>query len=295
MTELFAYAFMQRAFLAGVLIALTAGLLGTFMVQRRLSFLGDGLAHAAFGGMGIGAFVIVTSGLLASGGALLRNPMWIALPISLLVGLAIAYVKQRTDLSSDTTIGVFFAVSVAVGVLFFSRIPPDTPLGFDVMDLLFGSILAVRPAELVFIAVTAAVACLILVTAWGKLAYATFDEELARTDGIHVRRLEYLLFAVAAAVVAVSSVVVGIVLMAAYLVIPAATARLMSLTLIGATVKAMVIGVVTTVAGIALSFLIDAPTGSTIILSQALLFVVAMVVRTRLSPRSPGVNARRLE
>lgn len=103
MTELFAYAFMQRAFLAGVLIALTAGLLGTFMVQRRLSFLGDGLAHAAFGGMGIGAFVIVTSGLLASGGALLRNPMWIALPISLLVGLAIAYVKQRTDLSSDTT------------------------------------------------------------------------------------------------------------------------------------------------------------------------------------------------
>jgi len=281
MSEILGYAFMQRALLAGVLIALTSGLLGTLMVQRRLSFLGDGLAHAAFGGMGIGAFVIVTSGLLASSGPLLRNPLWIALPISLLAGLGIAYVKQRTELSSDTAIGVFFAVSVALGVLFFSRIPPDTPLGFDVIDLLFGSILAVRSTELGIIALTSVAACLVLAATWGKLAYATFDEELARTDGVPARRLEYLLFAVAAAVVAVSSVVVGIVLMAAYLVIPAATARLVSLTLIGATVKAMVIGAVTTVTGVITSFLIDAPTGSTIILSQALLFVVAMGLRRR--------------
>jgi len=279
--EVLGFAFMQRALLAGVLVALMSGVLGTFVVQRRLSFLGDGLAHAAFGGMGIGALAVVSAGLLQSGAGWLRHPLWIALPFALLTALGIAYVRDRTDLSSDTAIGVFFAVAVALGVLAFSRIPPDVHLGFNVMDLLFGSILAVRSTELAAIAVAAAVVVAALGAVWGQLAYATFDDELARTDGVRARALEYLLFALAAVVVAVSAVVVGIVLMAAYLVIPGAAARLWSRSLAGTSLRAVAIGVVTTVTGVIGSFFLDAPTGSAIILSQAVVFVAAVISRRR--------------
>lgn len=279
--EILGFAFMQRALAAGLLVALMSGLLGTFVVQRRLSFLGDGLAHSAFGGMGIGALAVVTFGVVEAGGGWLRHPLWVALPFALLTALGIAYVRDRTDLSSDTAIGVFFAVAVALGVLAFSRIPPDVNLGFNVMDLLFGSILAVRTTELAAIVVAAVVVIATLGFVWGRLAYATFDDELARTDGVRARRLEYLLFVLAAVVVAVSAVVVGIVLMAAYLVIPAAAARLWSRSLAGTSVRAVAIGMSTTLVGVVASFYLDAPTGSAIILTQAAVFVAAIVLRRR--------------
>jgi zinc transport system permease protein len=277
--DLLRYPFMQRAILAGVLIAVMCALLGVFIVQRRLSFLGDGLAHAAFGGMGIGAFVIVGSGLIDAGGGagLFRNPLIVAVPFSLLTGLAIAWTRDRTQLSSDTAIGVFFAVSVALGVLFFSAIPPDVNIGFNVMDILFGSILAVRGAELTVIAVVAVLSVTALGLTWSALGYATFDDELARTDGIATRRLEYGLFAVAAVVIAVSAVVVGVILMAAYLVIPAAAARLWARSLISMTAFAVIIGVSTTLVGVAASYLFDVPTGAAIILTQALVFLAAAI------------------
>ncbi len=279
--QVLAFPFMQRAAAAGAMIAVMCALLGVFVVQRRLSFLGDGLAHAAFGGMGIGAFVIVSSGALAQGGALLRNPLWVAVPFALLTGLGIAWVRDRTELSSDPAIGVFFAVSVALGVLFFSRIPPDVNIGVNVMDLLFGSILAVRTTELTIIAVVAVIATTLLLALWGRLAYATFDDELARTDGVRSRLLEYLLFGLAAVVITVSATVVGIILMAAYLVIPAAAARIWARSMASMTLLAVLIGVSTTLAGVALSYLFDLPTGSAIILTQALVFVVAAFTQRR--------------
>lgn len=275
LSAVFGYTFMQRALLAGCMIAVASGLVGTFVVQRRLSFLGDGLAHAVFGGMGVGAFVLVSAGLLGSSRSFLHYPMLIALPVAVGTGLLITFVKRRTVLSSDTTIGVFFALAVAVGLFFFTRIPVDTPLGFDVMDLLFGSILAVGAVDLSMIAGVAAVAVLVLTLYWGRLAYATFDEELAQADGVNTAHAEYTLVATTAAVVAVSSVVVGIVLMTAYLVIPAAAARLVSLTLLGTTIRAVIIGVTTTAAGLVASFLVDAPSSSVLIMFQAALFGVA--------------------
>lgn len=277
--DAFAFTFMQRALLAGSLIAVASGLLGTFVVQRRLAYLGDGLAHAAFGGTGVGAFVLVAAGQYGARSEFLRHPLLIALPAALATGLLITYVKRRTQLSSDTTIGVFLAVAVAVGLFFFTRIPVDTPLGFDIMDVLFGSILAVGRVDLIAIAAITALAGAVLARAWGKLAYATFDEELARSDGVNTARLEYLLVGTTAAAVAASSVVVGVVLMTAYLVIPAATARLGSLTLLGMTVKAVAIGVATTGAGLLGAFLFDAPTSSMLILMQAGVFGVVAVGR----------------
>lgn len=267
--------FFQRAVIAGILIAVMSGVLGVFVVQRRLAFLGDGLAHAAFGGMGIGAYVIVTSGLIGSSVALLQHPLWIALPFSLLAALVIAALRKRTRLSSDTAIGVSFAVSVALGVMFFSLIPPDVNLGVSVLDLLFGSILGVRRGDLLAISIVAALAVAALLAAWGRLSYATFDDELARSDGVRTGALELALYLLAAVVIAVSASVVGIVLMAAYLVIPAAAARLLAPTLARMTLLSVALGVTSTVAGLALSFYLDVPSGATIVLTQAALFVPA--------------------
>ncbi len=273
--------FMQRALVAGVLIAVATGMLGVFVVQRRLSFLGDGLAHAAFGGMGIGAFTVVATGLVGSGLALLRDPIWIAVPFSLLAAWAIYLLRRRTDLSSDTAIGISFAVTVALGVMFFSLIPPDVNLGVSLMDLLFGSILGVRAVDLALIGVVTLLALAATALSWGRMAYATFDDELARSDGVDTARLELLLYLLAAVVIAVSAVVVGVILMAAYLVIPAATARLLARTLAQMTLLTAVLGVVATLVGLFASFQLDVPSGSTIVLVQALIFVAAAIARRR--------------
>lgn len=270
------YAFFQRALLGGMLTAVATGMLGVFVVQRGLAYLGNGLAHASFGGLALGALVAS----LTSAQGVLREPLWIALPFTIVVAVSIAYVRDRTRLSSDTAIGVFFAVSVALGILFLSLIPPDENV-IDVWHLLFGSILAVGPRELVFIAVMAAVTVAVLTATWGRLAYATFDEELAQSDGVRVRRLEYGLFILAAVAVVVSAQVVGIILLAAYLIIPAASARLLSISLLQMTALSVGIGVVTTVVGLLVSYLADVPSGATIVLLQAALFAATALLSRR--------------
>ena len=274
--SLFELAFMQRALIAGACIAVVAGVLGTFVVQRGLAFLGDGLAHAAFGGIALGAFVAATFG----NSALLEEPLLVAVPFTLAVALGIAWVRDRTSLSSDVAIGVFFAVSVALGVLFISIIPPERNV-VDVWHLLFGSILAVGRDELPVIVAVTGFTLVLLIVLWPKLGYATFDSDLARSDGVRVRALEYGLFATAAMIVVVSAQVIGIVLMAAYLVIPAAAARLVARSLYSMTLLAVTIGLMSTVGGLVASYLADIPSGSTIILTQAALFLLATSLQRR--------------
>lgn len=271
---LFSFAFMQRALAAGLMIAVMGGIAGTFLVQRGLSFLGDGLAHASFGGIAVGAFAAALTGERG----LLQYPLTLALPFTVLVALGIAFVRDRTRLGSDTVIGVFFAVTMAFAVLVISFIPPDRS-AVDLYSLLFGSILAVGATDLMLISAVFLLSTVTLCLLWPRLAYATFDSELAQTDGVRVRLLEYVLFVLAAAIVVVSAQVVGVVLMAAYLVIPAASGRLIARSLAGMTLWAIVFGLVSTAAGLVLSFVIDVPSGSVIILSQALIFVVAALLR----------------
>ena len=272
--HLFSFAFMQRALIAGLAIAVMSGIVGTFVVQRGLSFLGDGLAHASFGGIALGALVAA----LTEGSGLLQHPLTLAVPFTLLVALGIAFVRDRTQLGSDTVIGVFFAVTVALAVLFVSIVPPERS-SVDVFSLLFGSILAVSATDLMVILAVFVLSVTSLCLLWSRLSYATFDSELAHTDGVPVRLLEYVLFALAALIVVVSAQVVGVVLMAAYLVIPAAAARLSSRSLASMTLRAVGIGLVSTVAGLLMSYWFDVPSGSVIILSQALLFVIAALFR----------------
>lgn len=262
MLEVLSLSFIQRALVAGVIVAAIAGFLGSFVVQRRLSFLGDGLAHAAFAGVAL-------SLLLGAG------PLVVAVPFAILVALGITWVREKSSLGEDTAIGIFFAFSVALGVLFMSLRKGYTA---DALSYLFGSILAVTSADLwaTFVMLLVAAATL---PRWKDWAYATFDRELALADRLPVLGHDYLLSALVAGVTVMAVKVVGIVLIPAFLVIPAATARLATGTFSRMTLVAVVLGVGSTVVGLVVSYLLDIPSGSTIVLVQVGGFLAALFLR----------------
>ncbi|MCS7193523.1 MAG: metal ABC transporter permease [Meiothermus sp.] len=262
MLEALQLPFMQRALLAGLLVGGLASYLGVMVVQRRLSFLGDGLAHAAFAGVALGLL-------------LHQEPLWVAIPFAVGVSLAITWVRERSSLSDDTAIGIFFAMSAALGVLFMSLRQGFAP---DAVAYLFGSILTVTPTDL-WVMGLVALGVAALLPLWPDWAYATFDRELALADRRPVLLHDYLLAALIALVVVVSVKVVGIVLMAAFIVIPAAIARLLSQTFAAMTLGAVGIGAFSVLPGLAAAYLFDIPAGSAIVLTQALFFLLALGLR----------------
>jgi zinc transport system permease protein len=265
-----AFEFMQRALIAGVAVAAVCAVIGVFVVQRGLAFLGDGLAHAAFGGIAIGLFL----------GASVEHAVWIAIPFTALVAIGIGFVLRRTSLRGDVATGVFFSFSFALGVLFLGlRTAHDRQV--DVESLLFGNMLAVTPQVLDVVLVVATLALIITTVLWSRLAYAIFDPELAAISGVPVAVLEYLLLAQTACVVVVSVKTVGVVLVSSFVVIPAATARLIGSSLARTTVLALAIGVLGTIIGLFASYHLDTPAAATIILLHCLGFATALTV-TRL-------------
>ncbi len=266
LVEIFQYPFMQNALIAGLLVALLSGLLGVFIVQRRLSFLGDGLAHVSFGGLALAWFIGI------------EQALWPAFAYTAVVSLTIVWLRKNTKLSSDTVIGVLFAVSVALAI-FLIHIS-EKELQTDLMQVLFGSILAVGGEELYILLGVAFIAVAFFIFNWSSLAYATFDEELAQSDGIRVGVLEYLLFAIGSLVIVAGVIFVGIILTAANLVIPAASARLLSPSLFVMTVLSVLVAVSSVSGGLIASFFLDVPSGSTIILVQAGIFFSFLLIST---------------
>jgi zinc transport system permease protein len=258
--ELLSLPFMQRAMIAGLLLGCLASYLGAFIVQRGLGFLGDGLAHAAFGGVALGLL-------------LRTEPLFVAVPFTVGVALAINWVKERAQLSGDTAIGVFFATSVALGIVFLSFKEDYT---VDAFAYVFGSILAVGNAD-VWSAVILAASAVATLPLWPRWAYASFDRELALTDRVPVRADDYALSAYTALTVVLAVKILGVVLVSAFLIIPAATARAFSRSFLGLCWGAVGIGVMTSAGGLIASYYADAPSGATIVLLQAALFFASLL------------------
>jgi len=255
---------MQRALVAGLLIAVIGSYFGAFVVQRGLGFLGDGLAHAAFGGVAL---------------ALLLNtePLWIAVPFTIVVAVAITWVRERTDLGSDTAVGIFFSLSVALGVVFMSL---KRGYSADAFSFLFGSILSVTTTDLYVTGIVLLLA-LLFQRMWGRWAYATFDRELALADRLPVLFDDYILAIFIAVTVVIGVKLVGIVLVTSFLVIPAATARLFSRSFSAMTVLAATISIVCVVVGLDVSYRLDIPSGATIVFAQSAAFFASVALTGR--------------
>jgi zinc transport system permease protein len=262
--------FVLRALAAGTILGAVGALLGVFVVQRGLGLLSDGLAHATFGGLALGLLL----------GATADRAMWVALPFTVAIALGIQYVRRHTSLGGDVATGVFFAVSFAAGILFLG-LRPATSAPVNVEGLLFGSLLAVSPEALGLMLGTAVVVVAVLAAIGSRLAYATFDPELAALSGVPVATLEYALLALTALVVVVGVKTVGVVLVSAFVVIPAATANLLGRTPAGIAALGVALGVGGTAFGLFASYHLNVATGATIILTLGALFFLALVFRRR--------------
>lgn len=253
-------AFMVRAFIAGVLVSVLLSLLGFFVVLRKMSFIGVGIAHAAFGGVALGQFLGIP--VFAS-----------AAVFSLAAGLGIGAVTRRGRIKEDTAIGIFFAAGMALGVLFLALKPGYTA---DLVSYLFGSILAVTPADLYVMAAVALVIVVLVVFFFKELLAASFDRDLARVSGIPEGFLFYLLLGLVSVGIVVSIKLVGIVLVSALLVLPAATALQWSRRYALVLALSVILGLAFTLGGLVLSYWINIPSGAAIVLGGTLCFLLSL-------------------
>jgi manganese/iron transport system permease protein len=256
------YAFVQRALLAAVLVAVVCASVGVFVVLRGLAFLGDAIAHAAFPGVVI-AFLLKLN--IVIGGSI----------AAVASALAIGAVARRSGLKEDTAIGVVFSGMFAVGIVLFSSIRTYTG---DLLGILFGDVLGVSADQLALAAITAAVVLVTLWVIWRQLVFVSFDPVGAA--GLNTLRYDTLLLGLIGLAIAVSVQIVGVVLVVAMLVTPAATARLLAQDLRALVVGALLVAVLSSVAGIWLSYYVNAASGGTIVLVATTLFGLVWTWRT---------------
>jgi manganese/iron transport system permease protein len=264
--EPLAYEFFIRALIASTLVGVICAVVGTYVVLKGISFIGDGISHAAFPGV-VAAFI-------------LQVPFYLGAAIAAVsTALAIGFVSRRGFLRMDTAIGVLFAGTFALGVFLFSTISGYVA---DLFSFLFGNILAISASDLVALVVLGAIVLAVIALLWKQFLYATFDPLGAAASGIPVGRLEYLLLALVSLAIVVSLQAVGIILVVAMLVTPAATAQLLTARFGRLMQVAIVVGVASSIAGLYLSFWLDAASGATIVLVQTAIFLAVLL----LSPRT---------
>jgi zinc transport system permease protein len=263
MEELFSYAFMQRAFLAGLGVSLTCAILGVFLVLRRDAMIGHGLAHVTFGGVALGMLLNVA-------------PLLVALAVAILSALGILKLKERAGLYGDTAIGIISSLGMALGIFLVSL---AGGFNLDLFGYLFGNVLAIDPGE-VWVAFLLALAVLAAVAFfYQEFLFLTFDSESARASGVRVERLDSLMAVLTAVTVVVGMKVVGILLISALLVIPAAAALQVARNFKGAMALSAALAVVSSAGGLIAAFFLDWPPSGTIVLVSGVLFLVLFVSR----------------
>ena len=248
--------FLVRALLAGLGVALISGPLGAFVVWRRMAFFGATLAHSALLGVALGLLLD-------------WNPTFGVVALCLIVSLVLAGLRSRSRLADDTLLGILAHGTLALGLVAVAFLET---VRFDLMGYLFGDILAVTPVDLIWIYGGGIAVLATLIAIWRPLLAITVHEELAQAEGVPVARINLLFMLLMALVVAVAMKIVGILLVVALLIIPAAAARGFSRTPEQMAVIAALIGVGAVVGGLAGSYGFDTPAGPTIVLVALALF-----------------------
>jgi manganese/iron transport system permease protein len=266
LTAPFHYDFMQRALLIAVVVGGLCSTLGTFVILRKLSFIGDGVAHASFAGI----VIAYLRGINFELGAAV---------VAVLTALGIGYINRRGGISLDTAIGVLFTGVFALGIFLISQAHSST---VDLQDFLFGNILGVSPTDLAIDVVVAALVLFAVAFAFRPLVFASFDPVVARAAGLPVVALDYVLLVLLALTIVVSLESIGIVLVAALLVTPAAAAAQVTRRFVPMLITSIVIGVGSCVVGLLLSYYAAAASGATIVLIATLAFFVCFVAGRRL-------------
>lgn len=259
--EILQYPFLQRALVVGVLIGLTTAVLGVFVTLRKMSFFSDAISHSALVGIALGILLDI-------------NPFLAAVGFVVLIAVSMGFVTERSKLSPDTVIGVFFSSSVALGVLIISLLKGYRA---DLFAYLFGDILAVNQTDVKLAIILAVVVLGVMFwkgKAWIRLS---LNSDMAQVDGLKVKIYDYLFLIIMALTVAVALKVIGIILVSALVIIPAAAAKGFASNFRALMIWSMFISIISAVAGLFLSFQFDTSSGPTIVLVATAFFLVSFI------------------
>jgi zinc transport system permease protein len=273
MLDLMHYDFMRNALTAGFLVSIACGVVGTLVVVNRLSFLAGGVAHAAYGGLGLSAFFGI-------------SPMAGTIPFSIVSSLLMGVASRRQKERSDTIIGVMWALGMAIGIILIDLKP-----GYfaDLMSYLFGSILAVPHSSLYLMAALDCIILLIVVGLYKEFLSMSYDEEFALVSGVPVATLYYVMILLIALTVIMLIRVVGLILVIALCTIPASIAEMFTKDLRRMMAIATALGMFFTTGGLLLSYYCNLTSGATIIMVAGIFYVISFVVRSR---RQNGMRQR---
>jgi len=252
--EIFQYGFMQRALISGIAVAISCSVIGLFLVLRRQSLYGDALSHVAFGGIAIGLFANI-------------SPIWMAFIVSISASLGITKLRQSTKIQADSAVAVLLSSGLAIGVVLIGL---AGGFSLDLYSFLFGSILLISSQDQAMILIITAIVLVIMYKIYRKLMYIAFDEEQANVSGIDVTKLNYLFIVLASVTVITSLRLVGVLLISSLIVIPNITAVMFGKGFKKTALISIIIAVLSVIAGIVISYVMNlAPGGTIVIISVA--------------------------
>lgn len=257
-TNLLQFPFMQRAIIGAILMGILGGLLGSFVTLRQLSFFSHAVGHAALVGIALGVL-------------LNTNPTWMLLPFTLVFGVIVLYLIDKTDLASDSVLSIVLSGALAIGIILSSMIK-----GYrgNLMSVLFGDILAINTTDLILTLLVLISSTVFLLSTLPQQILLTLNPDVAQVQGVPVQLYRYGFVILLSLAVAVAIKAVGVLLVNAFLVIPAATAKLMSHHFSHFLILSIIVGSGSSIAGILVSGLFNLASGPSIVLVQFLVFVI---------------------
>ncbi len=262
--NILAFAFVQRAVIAGTFIALACGLLGVFLVLRRLALIGDGLAHISFGGVALGLLFNINPGLFA-------------LVIAMLGSLGILRLKERAQVYGDSAIGIVSALGLAIGIVVAGL---ARGINTQLFNYLFGSILTINTTDVYISVALSAVIIVALFLFYNDLLALAFNEEMARITGIRVNALNIVFVLLTAITVVLAMRVVGILLVVALMILPATTSLQLARNFKQTLALSAFTAVGSVLIGLGIAYVFNLPAGGAIVLVNFVLMLLAIALRT---------------
>lgn len=266
MIEMFSYPFMQRAVIVGLLVSLSASLLGVSLVLRRFSMIGDGLSHVGFGALAIASVLSL-------------SPMAVTIPVVVVAAILLLRLSEKSRIGSESMIALISSSSLAIGVMAISYVKGTNT---DINNFLFGSLLAVGRSDAVFSIILSSLVLLCYILLYPRLFVITFDQSFSRASGIHTERYSLMLAILSALTIVLGMRMLGSLLISALIIFPPLTAMRVFKTYKAVTIYSAVISVVSFMAGISLSYGLGTPVGASIVSVNLLVFMLFSFVRVLL-------------
>lgn len=262
--ELFSYRFFTNAIAAAILASVSCGIIGSYIVAKRIVFISGGITHASFGGIGIGYFFGF-------------NPIIGAMVFGVLSALGIEFMSKKTDVREDSVIAILWSLGMAVGIIFVFLTPGYSA---NLMSFLFGNILTVSTLNLQLLLLLCVAIIIIFTALFKTILFVAFDEQYARAVRLPVEAINYLLITLVALTIVLNIRVAGIILVLSLLTIPQTIASVFSQNFKVIIFLSIIIGIIGSIGGLIASYFFDIPSGASIIFLLIILFVLAKIIKT---------------